>query len=255
MSGLHTPRPGAAPLRRMVASQARLELSLMLRNGEQLVLLVVAPVLLLVLGSTVDVGSVSGRRVDFITPGVLGLAVLSTAFTGQAIATGFDRRYGVLKRLAATPLPRAGLIAAKALAVLAVETGQLVVLVTVALALGWHAPTSAVPWLLAVLLVLLGTAAFTGLGLLLAGTLRAEATLAAANLVYLLLLVGSGVLVPLDRFPEAVAAAVGFTPLAALVEGLRSVLAGGGVPVLAVAVLVAWAVGAIAAAAATFRWE
>src|SRR3981081_3611625 len=112
--GTFTPMPGAAPLGRILFAQSVLETRLLLRNGEQLLLTIVIPALLLVLFSVVPViDTGGGRRVDFLTPGMLALAILSTAFTGQAIATGYDRRYGVLKRLGATPLPRWGLIIAK----------------------------------------------------------------------------------------------------------------------------------------------
>jgi ABC-2 type transport system permease protein len=251
--GTFAPQPGAAPLGRMVAAQARLELTLMMRNGEQLILLAVLPVVLLVLLATVDLVDVPGRRVDYVTPGILALAVLSTAFTGQAIGTGFDRRYGVLKRLAATPLPRRGLVLAKTLAVLAIEAGQLLVLSALALGLGWAPRGSAVT---VVALLVLGTAAFSGLGLLIAGTLRAEATLAVANLVHLLLLGTGAVVVPLERFPDGLASVLSLTPMAALAEGLRDVLQDGAAPPWGpLAVLAAWAVAAVAAASAWFRWE
>ncbi|MEU2181205.1 ABC transporter permease [Streptomyces thermolilacinus] len=253
-SGTYTPRPGAAPVGRMIAAQAALETRMLLRNGEQLLLTVVIPSLLLVLFSTVDiVDTGGGRAVDFLAPGVLALAVMSTAFTGQAIATGFERRYGVLKRLGASPLPRWALMAAKTLAVLVTEVLQVLLLTAIALALGWSPQGSP----LAVLLLLVaGTAAFSGLGLLMAGTLRAEATLAAANLVFLLLLVGGGVVVPLDRFPEAARAALEWLPISALSGGLRDVLQhGAGMPWGQLGVLAAWAVAGLGAAARFFRWE
>lgn len=249
-----TPAPGAAPLPRMVLAQAGAEVRAILRNGEQLLLTLIIPVLLLVgfsLAPLIDIGG--GNRVDFLAPGVLALAVMSTAFTGQAIATGFERRYGVLKRLGATPLSRGGLLLAKTAAVLAVEGLQVVVIVAVGLALGWR-PHGNV--LSAALLVLLGTAAFSGLGLLMAGTLRAEATLAAANLVYLVLLGAGGVMFPLSKFPESVRPALELLPISALAGGLRSVLAhGAALPVAALAVLGGWAVVTLAVAARTFRWE
>lgn len=249
-----TPRPGAAPLHRMVLAQAGAEIRATLRNGEQLLLTLIIPILLLVGFSTaplVDVGA--GRRVDFVAPGILALAVMSTAFTGQAIATGFERRYGVLKRLGATPLSRAGLLLAKTVSVVAVEALQVVVIAAVALALGWS-PRGNPLW--AVLLLLLATAAFSGLGLLMAGTLRAEATLAGANLVYLVLLGLGGVLFPLDKFPDGLRHVLGLLPISALTSGLRAVLtAGGGFPGGALLVLLCWAAAALALAARTFRWE
>ena len=255
MTTNYAPAPGAASLPRMVVTQAGLELRMMLRNGEQLLLTIVIP--LLVLGvlagvEAMDLGN-RGERVGFLTPGVLALAVISTSFTGLAIGTGFERRYGALKRLGASPLPRWGLLAGKTIAVLAVEALQVVLICGLALALGWHPNGSA---LAALLLVVTGTATFSAFGLLMAGTLRAEATLAFANLVYLLLLVTGGIAVPLDRFPPGVRTVLELLPAGALAEGLRDVLRdGAGMPWSHFGVLLAWAGAAGAAAAATFRWE
>jgi ABC-2 type transport system permease protein len=241
----------------MVLAQAGAEIRSMLRNGEQLLLTMIIPVLLLVGFSAaplVDVGG--GSRVDFMTPGVLALAVMSTAFTGQAIATGFERRYGVLKRLGATPLSRTGLMLAKTLAVVAVEIIQVVILSGVAIALGWRPASSPLAVLSLILLILLGTAAFSGLGLLMAGTLRAEATLAGANLVYLVLLGCGGVVFPLSKFPESVRPVLEALPISALTGGLRSVLTdGAGLPLAAVAILAAWAAVSLLITSRTFRWE
>ncbi|MFD7546500.1 ABC transporter permease [Streptomyces sp. NPDC059578] len=252
--GTFVPRPGAAPLPRMIAAQAVLETRMLLRNGEQLLLTVIIPALLLALFSSVDiVDTGEGKAVDFLAPGVLALAVMSTAFTGQAIATGFERRYGVLKRLAVSPLPRWGLMTAKSLSVLVVEVLQVALLTVIALALGWSPHGNP---LTVLLLLALGTAAFSGLGLLMAGTLKAEATLAAANLVFLLLLMGGGVVVPLDRFPEAARTVLEFLPIAALSEGLRDVLRdGAGIPWRDLGVLAVWAVAGLGAAGRFFRWE
>jgi ABC-2 type transport system permease protein len=253
-TGTFAPQPGAAPLPRMIAAQTALETRMLLRNGEQLLLTIVIPSLLLVLFSAVDiVDTGSGHRVDFLAPGLLALAVMSTAFTGQAIATGFERRYGVLKRLGTSPLPRWALMTAKTGSVLATEVLQVALLTLIALALGWspHGNPGAV-----VLLLVLGTAAFSGLGLLMAGTLRAEATLAAANLVFVLLLIAGGVLVPLSKFPDGVRAVLELLPIAALSDGLRDVLRdGAGVPWKDLAVLAVWAVAGLAAAGRFFRWE
>ncbi len=252
-TGEFTPKPGSASVLRMVAAQTALETRMMLRNGENLLLTVIIPTLLLVLFASVDIVDTGpGERVDFLAPGILALAVMSTAFTGQAIAVGFERRYGVLKRLSISPLSRPALLTAKTLTVTVVEALQVALVVGVALALGWSPHGS--PLSVAALL-LVGTAAFSGLGLLMAGLLPAEATLAAANLVYILLLVCGGVVVPLSKFGGA-ASALEYTPTAALAEGLREVLAtGAGMPWDNVTILAAWAVASLAAAAATFRWE
>ncbi|MEU7055555.1 ABC transporter permease [Streptomyces sp. NPDC046197] len=238
----------------MIAAQAALETKMLLRNGEQLLLTVVVPTLLLVLFSSVDIVDTGrGRAVDFLAPGILALAVMSTAFTGQAIATGFERRYGVLKRLASSPLPRWGLMTAKTASVLVTEILQVVLLTVIAFSLGWspHGNPLAV-----LLLLVLGTAAFSGLGLLMAGTLKAEATLAAANLVFLLLLVGGGVIVPLDKFPAGAQHVLQLLPISALSGGLRAVLQhGAGMPWDDLGILAVWAVVGLAAAGKFFRWE
>jgi ABC-2 type transport system permease protein len=253
-TGTFAPRPGGASLPRMLVAQAAMETRLLLLNGEQLLLTIVIPTLVLVLFSAVRVVDVgAGRRVDYVLPGVLAIAVMSTAFTGQAIATGFERRYGVLKRLAMTPLPRWGFIAAKTASVVLVEVVQVVLLVIVGLVLGWS-PRGGI--LDVLVLLVLGTAAFSGLGLLMAGSLRAEATLAGANLVFLLLLVGGGVVVPLDKFPAPAAQVLGLLPAGALAAGLREVIQHGhALPGGAALVLLAWSVVGIAAAGATFKWE
>ncbi len=252
-----SPRPGAASTGRMLRAQTAMELRLLSRNGEQLLLTLVIPLLLLVMGtrsdSIVDLGP--GRPIDIITPGVLALAVLSTSFTSLAIATGFERRYGVLKRLGATPLPRWGLLGGKIGAVLVIELVQLVVLMAVARLVGWEplGGASAIGWL--VLLAVLGTAAFGSLGLLIAGTLRAEATLAVANLVYVMLLVGGGLIVPLDRYPGGTHHALELLPSGALGQGLRDAFNGSSPGLLPVVVLLAWALGAGILTTRTFRWE
>ena len=238
---------------RALLAQTRVELTLTLRRGESVLLALGIPVLLLGFFSIVDVLP-TGRRhpVDFLAPGVLALAVLSTAMVGLGIATGFERQYGVLKRLGTTPLGRPALLAAKTLSILAVEVLQVAVLVLVALALGWHphATPAAVP------AMVLATVGFAGLGLLMAGTLRAEAVLAAANGLYLVLLLLGGMVVPLSKLPGALRAVARALPAAALSDALHAALgAGTQVPGRAWLVLVAWAIIGPVAAALTFKWE
>jgi ABC-2 type transport system permease protein len=242
----------------MIVAQAALETRTLLRNGEQLMLTVVIPLLLLAafsLENLVNLG-VPMSRIDFLTPGVMALAVMSTAFTSQAIATGFERRYGVLKRLGATPLSRGGLIAAKTATVIVVELLQAVIIALVAVALGWTPKADGWAIIAVPLLVLLGTAAFSGLALLMAGTLRAEATLATANLVYVVLLGIGGVVFPLAKFPADARPFLELLPTGALSTGLRDALAyGTGLPVKDTLTLAVWAVMTIALAVRFFRWE
>lgn len=246
--------PAAAPLARRVLAQARLEVALILGNGEQVLLALVLPVLLLVGMAMVSTPSLgAGRRIDVLAPGVLALAIMSTSFTGQAIATGFDRRYGVLRMLGTTPLGRTGLLAGKIGAVLAVQALQIVVLAAVAVELGWRPVSTGIG--AALLVVLLGTASFVSLALLLAGTLRAEATLAAANLVWVLLLAGGGVVIPVHRLPSGLSHLAGALPSGALGEALRAALGRGTLAWGPLFVLLAWTGLAGAAAARWFRWD
>lgn len=231
----------------------------MLRNGEQVLLTLVLPALLLVglaRTSVVSLGSAGASsgltRVDVVAPGVLALAVMSTAFTGQAIGTAFDRRYGVLRLLATTPLGRGGLLAGKVLAVLAVIAVQVVVLGALAAVLGWRpAPSGLLP---AVLAVAAGAAAFTALGLLLAGTVRAEGVLAGANLVWVLLVVGGGVVVPASSLPAPLSALAPLLPSGALGDAMRAALTDGAVDIGALVVLVVWAALASAGVRRWFTW-
>lgn len=251
--GTFTPRPGAAPAPRRVLAQARFDATVLLRNGEQLLLTLVLPALLLIGLAVTHVPSLgSGRRIDLAAPGVLALAVMSTAFTGQAIGTGFDRRYGVLRLLGTTPLGRAGLLAGRVVAVLVVEIVQLVVLGGLALGLGWRPEPAGLPG--AVLGGVLGTACFVALGLLLAGTLRAEGVLALANLIWVLLLAGGGVVIPPDRM-GAMGGLARWLPSGALGEVLRDAGVHGGVAWSGLAVLAGWTVVAALAAARWFRWD
>jgi ABC-2 type transport system permease protein len=189
-----------------------------------------------------------------LTPGVLALAVMSTSFTSLAIATGFERRYGLLKRLGASPLPRFGLLLGKVVALLGVQLLQAVVIGGVGLALGWR-PGGGVPGvLLALVAALLGTMAFASLGLALAGTLRAEATLAAANLVYLLLMMGGGVVLPRTSYGAA-GGVLRLLPSGALGDAMRAALLHGDADLVALAVLAVWALAGAALASRFFRWE
>lgn len=248
------PAPGAAPASRMLAAQTRMELRLLLRNGEQVALTLVIPLLLLFFFNLPLLYSLdTPRRIDFVVPSVLALAVMSASFTGLAIGTGFERKYAVLKRLGATALPRRVLLLGKTLAVLILQLLQAVLICLFGLVLGWRPSGGAVS---AAVLIVLGTFAFGGLGLLLAGTVRAEITLASANLIWLVLLFAGGIAIPLSRYPQGVADVLRYLPSAALSDGLHQVLEqGAGLPVRPALILLLWAAVALPAAARWFSWE
>jgi len=237
-----------------LAAQTRVELVLTLRRGESVLLTLIIPVLLLVFFSSVDILPVGVKDpVDFLAPGILALAVMSTAMVGLGIATGFERQYGVLKRLGSTPLGRPRLLGAKTIAIIAVEVLQVAVLVAVAVALGWDPLRSSFGPAAAA--IVLATVAFAGLGLLMAGTLRCEVVLAAANGLYLLLLLVGGMVVPLTKLPGALRPLARALPAGALSDALHHALGGAHAGSSYWLVLVAWAIAAPIAAAATFRWE
>ena len=238
-------------------AQTAAEVRMTLRRGESVLLTLGIPVLVLVFFSLVDVLPTppwADEPVDFLAPGVLALAVLSMAMVGTAIATGFERQYGVLKRLGTTPLGRPNLVAAKITSILAVEVVQVVVLVGVAVAIGWRPSVGGV--VVSVLGVLLATTAFTGIGLLMAGLWKAEVVLAGANGLYLVLLLVSGMIVPLGKLPAPMRAFTRALPSTALAEVLQGALSPGvAVPARSWIVLIGWAMVAPLAAARWFRWE
>ncbi|KNC17749.1 ABC transporter [Arthrobacter sp. RIT-PI-e] len=244
----------AASLPARVLRHGAYEAAAMLRNGEQLVLAIVLPLLALAaLVLTPLLDAYGASRIDVAAPGVLALCTMSTAFTGQGIATGFDRRYGVLRFLSTTPLGRSGLILGKAVAVAVVLAVQLVVIGGAALLMGWEPRVDGL--LPAALLLLVGSAAFTALGLLVAGTLRPEATLAVTNLVWILLAAAGGVIIPAAGLPAVAAPVVALLPSAALGDGLRSALVDGTLDPVACLVLLAWSALSTLAAVRWFKWS
>lgn len=241
---------------RRLAAQSSAEIRMTLRRGDSVLLALGIPVGLLVFFSLVDVLPKPAGTTDsvtFLAPGILALAVMSTSMVSLAIATGFERQYGVLKRLASTPLGRPALLGAKTVATLTVEIIQAVVLVVVGLVLGWD--PSGQPTL-AALAIVLATIAFAGIGLLMAGSLRAELTLAGANGLYLILLLLGGMIFPLAKLPGPLRTLAQALPSGALSDALHgSLTAGAAIPGRAWVVLALWALAAPVAAAATFKWE
>ncbi|NYF99643.1 ABC transporter permease [Janibacter cremeus] len=247
----HVPAP--APRPRRVAAQARFEAGILARNGEQLLVSLVLPALALVALVASSYPDLATPRIAVVAPGVLALAVVSTAFTGQAIQTAFDRRYGVLRMLATTPVGTDGLLAGKALAICAVAAVQLVVLGLVAAVMGWR--PDLVGLLLAPVTAALGVWVFVALALLVAGAMRAEAVLAVANLVWVLLAGVGGLLLPAETLGSKAAVIVQWLPSAALGDAFREQLAHGSVPFLPWLVLLVWGAGLSLLVMRTFRWR
>ena len=246
---------GAASVPRATVAMAASELRLALRRGETLLATAILPVLVLLFFSSVGFLAVPGRPVDFLLPGSICFAIIATSLVSLGITTGYDRHYGVLKRLGGSPLSRPELIAAKIAVVLVVEVVQVSALIGVAvIVLGWSAPAGASP-LGVFVAVLLGTLAFAGLGLLLAGLLRAEAMLAVTNALFVGSLVLGGIVVPIDHLPVGFDALAAALPAAGLSDALRVALGAGGDASGSLAVLAIWGVGSVLLAARTFRWE
>ncbi|QGF25311.1 ABC transporter permease [Raineyella fluvialis] len=247
----YSPAPGASPAGRRVWSHALIETRLMVRNGEQLLLALVIPIAFLVGGKWF--GPAMGLGFRELAPSVLALAVWSTCFTSLAINIGFERRYGVLERLSPTPLGRGGLLLGKAISLVLVSIGQLAILAVIALALGWRPIGGLLPTVVSAITTVLGGLAFAAIGMLLGGTLRAEVTLGLANLIYLVLLMGGAVMLPLGRYPGALRPVVGLLPTAAVGETLRA-WSDGAVLWQPLVVGLVWAVLGALAARKAFRW-
>ncbi|MBF6297306.1 ABC transporter permease [Nocardia amamiensis] len=220
--GTFTPAPRPSSRAAMMLAQTRLELILLLRNGEQLLLTMFIPITLLVGLSLLPFGDLGTHRVDTIVPAVMMVAVMSTAFTGQAIAVGFDRRYGALKRLGATALPRWGVIAGKSAAVLIVVVLQAGLLGLIGVALGWRPEPAGL--LLGAAVIALGTATFAAMGLLLGGTLKAEVVLALANILWFVMLGISSIVFARDDLPTAVSVLARLVPSGALAVALEDAM-------------------------------
>ena len=247
-AGTFTPDPRPSAVSRMLAAQFSLEAKLLLRNGEQLLLTMFIPITLLIGLTLLPLGSFGPHRAAVFVPAIMALAVISTAFTGQAIAVGFDRRYGALKRLGATPLPVWGIITGKALAVTFTVFLQSIILGAIGFALGWRPGLAALA--LGAVVIALGTAGFAALGLLLGGTLRAEIVLALANLLWFVFAGFGALTLETEMVPTAVRWAARVTPSGALTEALSQAMSLA-VDWFGLAVLVVW--GALAALAAR-RW-
>ena len=226
----------------------------MARNGEQLLLLLGIPILLLVFFSQTNVLPTDGlANIDFLMPGILSLAIMSTAMVSLGIATGFERSYGVLKRLGTTPLGTKRLVTAKVVATCCIEITQLLALVAVGLILGWSPSSINMPSLL--LALVLGTSCFAGLGLIMAGRLRAEINLAAQNGLYLVLLLLGGILIPNNELPKSIAWLAEVLPSSLLSELLRGIFGNNELKISDLASLAIWALGACVVAVFSFKWS
>ena len=254
--GTFTPAPQPAPIGKMLAAQTRMEATLLLRNGEQLLLTMFIPITMLIglclFPISTDLGDTPAARATTFVPAILAVAIMGTAFTGQAIAVGFDRRYGALKRLGATPIPRWGLIAGKSLAVVIVVAIQTLVIGVLGFAFGWRPPLTGL--LLGIVIIALGTITFAALGLLLGGTLKAEVVLALGNLIWFVLLGLSGLVVFSKNVPDAVLLIARCSPSGALTEALTRA-ADSSFDVFGVVVLLVWAVVGGVLAIRWFRFE
>ena len=235
-------------------SQLRQELTVMARNGEQFLLLVVIPVMLLVFFSQTDfLPTITGNKIDFLMPGILGLAVMSTAMVSLGIATGFERNYGVLKRLGTTPLGTRRLVLAKVSAICVIEVAQLTLLIIVGQLLGWSPNRINIAQVLVILLI--GTSCFAGIGLMLAGRLRAEINLAAQNGLYLVLFLLGGILVSNDELPKSLGDVAQVLPSSLLSSLLRDSFNNKMIVIADAIALGCWAIAMCGLAATTFKWS
>lgn len=249
--GTFSPDPRPAPVSKMLAAQFGLELKLLLRNGEQLLLTMFIPITLVVGLTLLPLGDFGENRAATFVPAVMALAVISTAFTGQAIAVAFDRRYGALKRLGATALPVWGIIAGKSLAVVAVVFLQAIILGAIGIAVGWRPHIAGLA--LGAVVIALGTAVFAAMGLLLGGTLRAEIVLAIANLLWFIFAGLGALTLEGSMVPKSVQWVARLTPSGALTEALSQAMTLSA-DWFGLAVLAVWGVVAALCALRWFRF-
>ena len=248
-------RNKAAPRLRQILIQTRFELLLTLRRGENILITLIVPVILLIFFTSLNIATVvNGHAVNFLLPGILALAVMAAGMVNLGIATAYERYYGALKRLGASPLSRSGLIIAKVISILVLEVVQVILVVGVAATLyGWQPAGSP---LLAILVMALGTVTFAAIGLAMAGALRAEITLAGANALFLLFVLLGGGILPLSHLPAPVAAIAQFLPAAAFTQALQATMSNGtAFPGFALVVLAVWALAVLVIAIRTFQWE
>ena len=251
----NTSRNKAASLGRQILTQTQFELLLTLRRGENILVTLIVPVLLLIFFTSLNIiPTVNGQAINFLLPGILALAVMAAGMVNLGIATAYERYYGVLKRLGGSPLPRSALIIAKVISILILEIVQVVLLVGVAIVLyGWHLAGSP---LLTLLAMVLGTVTFAAIGLAMAGALRAELTLAGANALFLIFILLGGGILPLSHLPAPLAAVAQWLPAAALTQALQASMSNDAVfPGFALLVLTIWAVVILVLAIRTFQWE
>lgn len=231
---------------RRVLAQSGWEIRVLMRNGEQLLLAFALPLItLLALFAAVLPGMPTG---DDAVAGVLAMAGLSSSFTAQAIVLGFDRRYGVLRMFSTTPLGSTGLLLGKAGAVVVMLTIQLVFFSVAALLLGWNGMGLAELGLVVVFL-LLGATTFVSLAVLFGGTMRAQAVIALANLLWVLMVFAGGALFPI---PDG--SWLAWLPPGALGDGLRAALAGS-FSWMSAAVLAGWTAVLGTLAARSMKWD
>lgn len=244
----------AASFVRQVATQTQFELLLTLRRGENILVTLIVPVMLLIFFASLNIIPVSsGPAINFLLPGILAIAIIAAGTVNLGIATAYERYYGVIKRLGSSPLPRSGLILAKVISILILEVIQVLLLVGVAVGLyGWHLTGSIGATLL---MLALGTIAFAALGLAMAGALRAELTLAGANALFLVFILLGGGILPLSHLPGPLAAIAQLLPAAALTQTLQATMSNNAIPTFNLIVLLIWSVLLLLVAIRTFKWE
>ncbi|HTK09895.1 MAG TPA: ABC transporter permease [Ktedonobacteraceae bacterium] len=245
----------AASPAQQILKQTQYELLLTSRRGENILVTLIIPILLLIFFASLNiVPTVDGSAINFLLPGILAVAIMAAGMVNLGIATAYERYYGVLKRLGSSPLSRSGLIIAKVISILVLEVVQVLLLVAVAvLFYGWQ-PTGSL--LLTLGIIALGTIAFAGLGLAMAGALRAEMTLAGANALFLVFILLGGGILPLSHLPGPLGAIAQILPAAALTQSLQAAMTSGSAfPTFPFIVLIVWAILILLVAIRTFKWE
>jgi ABC-2 type transport system permease protein len=246
---------------RAFIEQTIAELRIFARNRQTVFFTVAFPMLMMVMFGSMGTSDWRGTGgtdyMPFLLGGIIGMAVLSSAFENLSQNLVKEREMGILKRLGGTPLSRSTILSSKILSAAVIILLQVVVLVAVGVAF-FGIEVGGKPLELLGILAL-GIAAFTSLGFALACLVRSTSTASvASHAAYIPMLFACGAFFPMEATPEILQEAAKFLPLTYFLDPLRDTIGGGGLlegNLVAIGVLLLWMIAGFAVSVRMFRWE